>query len=144
MAWSLVRKQFLKRHRKGLGYPGHYFQAWISFPALDPTHIGQINFGRERQFFLRQLLLNGGYRRPVEAAILSGMGVQTGAADLLLWHDGKALPLELKAPGGRPSKAQLAFLADMEAAGAFTPCAEGLDRALWTLEAWGLLRGRAA
>jgi hypothetical protein len=32
----------------------------------------------------------------------------------------------------------------MEAAGAFTAIAEGLDRALAVLESWGLLRGRAS
>jgi hypothetical protein len=39
---------------------------------------------------------------------------------------------------------QPAFLADMEAAGAYTALAEGLDRALSTLEAWGLLKGKAS
>jgi hypothetical protein len=33
---------------------------------------------------------NGGYRRPVEAAIMKGLGVTAGAPDVLLWHDHKA------------------------------------------------------
>jgi hypothetical protein len=86
---------------------------------------------------------NGGFRRLIEAKILSGMGVRAGAADLLLWHDGKSYALELKAKGGRVSQAQCAFLADMQRAGAFTCVAEGLDAALRTLEAWKLLRGTA-
>ena len=86
---------------------------------------------------------NGGYRRPVEAAILKGLGVRAGVSDLLLWHDGKCFALELKSAGGRATEAQLAFLADMEKAGAYTALAEGLDRALRTLEVWGLLRGTA-
>jgi hypothetical protein len=49
--------------------------------------------------------------------------------------------LELKAPGGRSTEAQ-ATIAAMEAAGAFTALAEGLDCALAVLEAWGLLRGQ--
>ena len=81
---------------------------------------------------------NGGCRRPAEAKIFSGLGA--GASDLL-WNNGRAHALELKAPGGRASELQLAFLADMERAGAFTTLAEGLDRALKTLEEWGLLRG---
>jgi hypothetical protein len=85
---------------------------------------------------------NGGYRRLAEARIFSSMGVRPGAADLLLWHDGQAFALELKAPGGRASEAQLAFLAEMERAGAHCALAEGLDRALATLEAWGLLKGQ--
>lgn len=86
---------------------------------------------------------NEGYRRLAEAAILQGLGVRAGASDLLLWHDGKSFALELKAVGGRASGAQLTFLADMQQAGAFTALAEGLDHALKTLEAWGLLRGRS-
>ena len=86
---------------------------------------------------------NGGYRRRTEAAIFSGLGVRPGVADLLLWHDGKSFALELKAPGSRATKAQLAFLSDMERAGASTCLAEGLDPALRVLERWQLLRGRA-
>jgi hypothetical protein len=87
---------------------------------------------------------NGGFRRRIEARIFSGLGVRAGASDLLLWHDGKSFALELKAPGGRATEAQLAFLSDMERAGAYTCLAEGLDRALKVLEAWGLLRGKAS
>lgn len=87
---------------------------------------------------------NGGYRRPVEAAIFKGLGVRAGVADLLLWHRGKSYALELKVPGGRPSENQIEFLQDMNKAGAFTCVCEGLDRALRTLESWGLLRGVTA
>lgn len=85
---------------------------------------------------------NGGARKPVEAAIFKSLGVRAGASDLLLWANGKSYALELKAEGGRATEAQLKFLADIEAAGAFTCLAEGLDRALAVLETWGLLRGR--
>jgi hypothetical protein len=87
---------------------------------------------------------NGGFRRRIEARIFSGLGVRPGASDLLLWHDGKSFALELKAPGGRATESQLAFLADMERAGAYTCMAEGVDRALKVLETWGLLRGKAS
>jgi hypothetical protein len=71
------------------------------------------------------------------------LGVRPGVSDLLLWHDGKAFALELKADGGRATKGQREFLLDMERAGAYTCLAEDLDRALAVLEAWGLLRGTA-
>lgn len=87
---------------------------------------------------------NGGRRKPVEAAIFKGLGVRAGASDILAWRGGKSFALELKAPGGRPTEAQLEFLAEMERAGAFTCVAEGLDRALAVIEEWGLVRGRAA
>jgi VRR-NUC domain len=86
---------------------------------------------------------NGGYRRPIEAAIFKAMGVRAGTADLLLWNGGKSYCLELKAKGGRATEDQRQFLADMEKAGAFTCLAEGLNPALAVLEKWGLLRGVA-
>jgi hypothetical protein len=61
----------------------------------------------------------------------------------MVLHQGQLYALELKREGGRPSEAQLACLTAMERAGAFTAVAEGLDRALACLEAWGLLSGRS-
>jgi hypothetical protein len=84
---------------------------------------------------------NGGFRRPAEAKILSGLGVRAGVSDLLLWHAGKSYALELKAKG-KPTAAQLQFLADMRNAGAFADVAVGIDDALHKLEDWKLLRGR--
>ena len=79
---------------------------------------------------------------PIQAARLKGLGVRAGVSDWILVHAGKIFALELKPPGGGPSEAQLKFLADMEAAGAFVCVAVGLDRALAVLEQWGLLRGQ--
>jgi hypothetical protein len=87
---------------------------------------------------------NGGYRKPVEAAILKGLGVVAGVPDIIVIHQGRVYGLELKAEGGRASEKQLATIAAMEAAGAFTCIAVGLDRALAVLEGWGLLRGHAS
>jgi hypothetical protein len=84
---------------------------------------------------------NGGKRNAVEAARFKGMGVRPGVSDLVAVHDGRIFAQELEAPGGRPTEAQLEFIADMERAGAFTCVAEGFDRALAVLESWGLLRG---
>jgi hypothetical protein len=86
---------------------------------------------------------NGGYRKPVEAAILKGMGVVAGVPDIIAIHEGRIFGLELKAEGGRATPKQQEAIAAMEAAGAFTAIAEGLDRALARLEAWGLLLGRS-
>lgn len=81
---------------------------------------------------------------PLEAIRLKKMGFRAGVSDLTLVHAHNIYALELKAPGGRPSEKQLEFIEDMERAGAFTCVCEGIDRALKTLEAWGLLRGQAA
>jgi len=84
---------------------------------------------------------NGGYRKSVEAAILKGLGVVAGVPDVIVIHAGRCYALEIKAPDGRATPKQHEAIAAMEAAGACTAIAEGLDRALACLEAWGLLRG---
>ena len=82
---------------------------------------------------------NGGKRSIGEAANFKRLGVKAGVPDLLLYYNNQLFCLELKAPGGRATESQLAFLAHADAQGAYTATAEGLDRALATLEAWGLI-----
>src|SRR5215831_19019122 len=86
----------------------------------------------------------GGYRKPVEAAILKGLGVVAGVPDVIAIHNGRVFAMEIKAEGGRATDKQLACIAALREAGAFTCIAESLDRALDVLESWGLLRGRAS
>jgi hypothetical protein len=87
---------------------------------------------------------NGGFRRPIEAATLKATGTVAGVPDTIWIKDGQVFALELKAPGGRATEAQLATIAAMEAAGAFCCIAETLDAALRILESWQLLRGRSS
>jgi hypothetical protein len=87
---------------------------------------------------------NGGYRRPTEAAILKGLGVVAGTPDIVAIYQGRCYALELKSEGGRATPKQLQTIAALEAAGAVTGIAEGLDAALAVLEGWGLLRGRVS
>jgi hypothetical protein len=84
---------------------------------------------------------NGGWRSRVEGAILKTIGTVAGVPDLIWIKNGQVYGLELKAEGGRPTEAQLATIAAMEAAGAYCCIAEGLDPALAVLEGWQLLRG---
>jgi hypothetical protein len=95
--------------------------------------------GAPRVFFFHPA--NGGYRRPVEAAIFKSLGVMPGMPDLFIVHNGRCFAMELKAPGGRATDKQLACIAALREAGAFTAIAEGLDHALAQLEDWKLLRG---
>jgi hypothetical protein len=83
---------------------------------------------------------NGGSRGKVEASIFKAMGVRAGVSDLILVHESKIYALELKAEGGRASEAQMQFLSEIDRAGAYTAMPTGLDAALATLEAWGLLK----
>jgi VRR-NUC domain-containing protein len=85
---------------------------------------------------------NGGYRRPIEAAIMRGQGVRAGVPDTCWIKGGRAYFLELKAPGGRLSEAQEQTLVKLRQSGAMATHAHGLDQALRVLEGWGLLRGQ--
>lgn len=100
-------------------------------PGIVWWHTNNNIGGRGRKFY-------------IQGAIAKSLGVRAGVADLVMLHDGKFFALELKAPGGRPSVAQLEFIADIEAAGGFTCIAEGIDEAIRALESWGILRGVAA
>jgi hypothetical protein len=76
---------------------------------------------------------NGGYRKPIEAAIMKGLGVKAGVPDVIAIHQGRVYGLELKAEGGRATQKQLEAVAAMEAAGAHCCVAQGLDRAIAVL-----------
>ena len=85
----------------------------------------------------------GGENPARHGAIMKKLGVRAGVSDFVFLHDGKFFALELKAPKGKPTEAQLAFLDDVNKAGGFSVCADGLDRALACLEDWGLLKGKS-
>lgn len=80
----------------------------------------------------------------IHGAIMKGLGVRAGVSDFVLIHNSRIFALELKAEGGRASEAQMQFISDLNAAGGFGCICEGLDRALKSLETWGLLKGSAA
>jgi hypothetical protein len=86
---------------------------------------------------------NGGARRRVEAAILSGLGLVPGVPDVIAVKAGRVFGLELKTERGRLSAAQRATHEAMRAAGAVVGVAAGLDEALAWLEGHGLLLGTA-
>jgi VRR-NUC domain len=87
---------------------------------------------------------NGGFRRPVEAAILKGLGVRAGVPDLIACRGGRFYALELKTDTGKLSDAQEQVLAALREAGAEVAVTYGLDAALAQLECWQLLRGVAS
>lgn len=83
---------------------------------------------------------NGGYRRPVEAALLQAMGVQPGIPDVLLLKAGRLYALELKAPRRKPTLIQVEVMARLAQAGATVTCTSDLDIALLWLADHGLIR----
>jgi hypothetical protein len=86
---------------------------------------------------------NGGYRKPIEAAILKGLGVRPGLPDVIAIKGGQVFAIELKTEGGRATSAQLQAIEDLRAAGAHAEVCRGLDAAIKQLEDWQLLRGQA-
>ena len=85
---------------------------------------------------------NGGYRKPVEAAILKGLGVVSGTPDIFAIKAGHTFALELKTETGKLSDNQHAVLARLKECGATCAVAFGLDAALRQLEAWDILKGK--
>jgi hypothetical protein len=83
---------------------------------------------------------NGGKRGGREAGRFKRMGVLPGVSDLIFVARGKVFCLELKAPRGRASEAQLIFQSAVNSAGGYTSIAHGVDEALKALELWGLIR----
>ena len=74
---------------------------------------------------------NGGYRRPIEARIMSGLGVTPGVPDILLWHECRSFALEIKSETGRLSEHQTEMLSRLENAGVCTAVCHGLDASIW-------------
>jgi hypothetical protein len=113
-------------------------------PRMKETSVqsGVINYlqklGRPDMYWFH--VGNGGFRRPIEAAIMKGQGVKAGVPDIILICGGQTYGLELKAEGGRLSPQQKTTQADMIAAGAKIATATGIDEAVATLQSWGLLR----
>jgi hypothetical protein len=87
---------------------------------------------------------NGGFRKPIEAKILRGLGVRAGVPDIIAIKDGRCYALEIKAPGAKLSPAQEDALIALREAGAMATHCHGLDQALRVLEGWGLLRGSSS
>jgi hypothetical protein len=71
-------------------------------------------------------------------AILVGMGVYPGFADLMVLCDGRVLFLELKSPRGKLSPAQVAFRDSVQAQGLSWALVRSLDDALGALADHGL------
>ncbi len=71
-------------------------------------------------------------------------GYRAGVSDISLVLRGRYHAVELKREDGVASPEQLQFLADINAAGGLGIVAQGLEQALYILEAWGILRKESA
>ena len=82
--------------------------------------------------------VRGGAEARRRQAILVGMGVHPGFADLVVLAEGRVLFLEVKSPRGRLSEAQARFRDDMRAQGFGWALVRSLDDALDALKAHGV------
>jgi hypothetical protein len=82
----------------------------------------------------------GGYRRPVEAAILKSLGTVAGIPDLIIVYQGHTYGLELKSDNGRLTDVQRDAHELLREAGATVATAYGIDEAIAQLTDWRLLR----
>jgi hypothetical protein len=85
-------------------------------------------------------LANGGARTRIEGAILKGLGVRSGAPDLLIVRAGQALFIECKAPGRKLSPTQVECHEALRRAGATVETVGNIDTAIASLKRLGVLR----
>lgn len=77
---------------------------------------------------------------PLAAIRGKRLGLRAGVSDLVLFRAGRLHALELKAPGGKPTIEQHAFLDGVQVNGGLADWTDDLDTALHILTMWGLLR----
>lgn len=88
---------------------------------------------------------NGGFRRHLEAAIMTGLGVRKGIADLLVIGPGARVHfIEVKAPNGRLSSEQREFADWCTANQVPHAVVASIDSAIDVLGRWGLIRVHGA
>lgn len=86
---------------------------------------------------------NGGYRTPVEAAVMKSIGQRSGMPDLLLAGEGRVIGVEVKTPKGTLSPAQKDTIAALAEAGIPTIIVRSVDEAEAVLRQMGVpLKGR--
>jgi hypothetical protein len=85
----------------------------------------------------------GGFRRPVEAAILKSIGTVAGIPDIICIFEGRCFCLEVKSERGRVTDVQRVVHERLRDAGAEVAVAYGVDEALTLLGEWHLLKGHA-
>jgi len=85
----------------------------------------------------------GGYRKPIEAAILKSIGTIAGVPDLICILYGRIYCLEIKTERGRVSEVQHVVHERLRRAGAEVVVAFNLNEVLAQLTAWGILVGRS-
>lgn len=81
---------------------------------------------------------NGGNRNAWTGALLKRMGVKAGVSDFIFLAGGKAYFMEVKAPGGRLSRAQRIFLEECENHSLPWALVMSIDDVRQALADWGI------
>ena len=72
------------------------------------------------------------------AGRLNACGMKKGIPDILLFHDGRTIGIELKIPGGKPSIAQQAMFHQLREAGVLVYICESVEDVAFTLRDSGI------
>jgi len=108
---------------------------------LQRAVVGALRFALPKSAILHHCaneVTEPGPRGAKRQAILVGMGVHRGFADLIVLCEGRVLFLELKSPKGRLSPAQAAFRDAVQAQGFGWALVRSLDDALGALADHGI------
>ena len=108
---------------------------------LQRAVVGALRFALPKSAILHHCaneVTEPGPRGAKRQAILVGMGVHRGFADLMVLCEGRVLFLELKSPTGRLSPAQVAFRDGVQAQGFGWALVRSLDDALGALADHGI------
>jgi len=108
---------------------------------LQRAVVGALRFALPKSAILHHCaneVTEPGPRGAKRQAILVGMGVHRGFADLMVLCEGRVLFLELKSPKGRLSPAQAAFRDAVQAQGFGWALVRSLDDALGALADHGI------
>jgi hypothetical protein len=83
---------------------------------------------------------NEGKRSGHAAVDLKEKGLRAGASDLVIFKEGRAYCLEIKAKGEKPKLPQLLFANDCLAAGVPYAVVDNIDAAICQLRTWQVIR----
>ena len=86
---------------------------------------------------------NESKRSAVTAGDLKAKGMRPGASDLVIFREGRAYCLEIKAKGEKQTDTQLVFEADCLLAGVPYACVDCIDAAITVLRSWGVIKPMA-
>lgn len=122
-----------------MAYRFNKLPSTVKEEAIQRTIVSALPYFLHRSAILFHIP-NGGKRKRVEAAILKGMGVLAGVADLEIVHQGRCYFMELKRPGEGQTDEQIEFERRCQDTGVPYAVVTSFEEALECVRSWGLTR----